>query len=238
MGKAALCMLVGLALLSGCSPTDSGNAVADYPTPNAQIIVSGYAQVQSPMQSGKTAYSITCAIQNQDQSKSNSEFNSATATVNGIALGRYSDGVFVNVGEMQFSQGDSLEFIVKHPKIGTIKQVLSVPPSISDYTVSPGMPAQNFTNNLSTFFLSWTPVDANLYYVATDCYNAREVFMTEYGFSTSADTITVVVQDSTNHPYPFLQFRLMSFNAASVTGFAIGSGFYVEGTYFKVYSNL
>jgi len=238
MGKAVLCLLLGLLMLSACSPTDSGNGIADHPTPNPKIIVSGYAQVQSPVQSGKAAYSITCYLQNQEQSKSNSEFNSATVSVNGIALGRSSDGVFVNVGAMQFSEGDSLEFVVKHTQIGTIKQVLTVPASVSDYKISPGIPIQNFANGISQFVLSWKPVDANLYYVLTDCYDAREVFLAQYDFSTTADTIAFTVQDSLNNPYPFLQFYLISFNSAPVTGFAQGSSFSVMGTYFKTYSNL
>jgi hypothetical protein len=238
MRKTVLCLLISLALFSGCSPTDSGNEIADHSIPNPQIMVVGYAQVQSPMQSGKALYSITCELQYEGQSENNSDFNSAIVTVNGSSLGRYSDGVFVNTDSMRFSQGDSLEFVVRHPKIGTIKEIIQVPPAVQNYSVVPSLPINNFANVNTAFLVSWNPVSANLYYLICDCYNSREVFVTETWFSTSSDSITGVLQDSTDHAYPFLQLRLLSFSAVSLSGFSPGSGFYVGSPYYKVYSNL
>ena len=231
-------MLMMLALFSGCSPTDSGNTVADQPIPNSAIVISGSAQVQSPAQSGKAVYGVTCVTQYTDQSKSNSDFNSAIVTVNGMTLKRYSDGFFVNTDTMRFSEGDSLEFIVKHPKIGTVRGSLQVPQSVSTYSIFPNLPTNNFANGNTTFSLSWNPVNADFYYILSTCYDSREFFVTQYGRSTSSDTVTIVLQDSTNHAYPFLDFRLMSFRFLSLPGFSSGSGFYVSSPYYKVYSNL
>ncbi len=227
-----------LLLLSGCSPTKSG--ISDNPVPNSQIIIGGsaFAQASSSVQSGKAAYSITCMIQYTDRTKSNSEFNSATVTVNGIALGKYSDGVFINTENMNFSQGDTLEFVIKHPKIGTVKETIQVPLPVPSYSLSPSLPSNNFPNVNTTFLVSWNPVGANAYYVISDCYNAREVFITEDGLSTSSDSMTITVQDSSGNAYPFLQFRLMSINWIPVPGFSTSSGFNIGSSYYKVYSNL
>ncbi len=238
MGKAVFGMLVAAALLWGCSPTDSGNGTADHPTPNAQIMVACYATVQTPAQSGRASYTVDCMFLNQDTTKSNSEFNSAAVTVNGVTLGRYSDGVFVNVGSMEFTEGDSLEFVIKHPKIGTVRQVLRIPESVPDYTLAPALPAKNFANSVGNFLVKWSAVDADLYYAQFDCYDAREFYMGNYGYFTPTDSMAVVVQDSVGDPFPFLEVRLMSFNYVPVAGFAPGSGFYVGCANYKVYSNL
>lgn len=238
MRNRGLYLLMSLAVLAGCSPTDSGNEIPDHSIPDPQIEVVGYAQVQSPTQSGKALYSISCELQYTGQSKSNSDFNSATVTVNGSSLGRYSDGYFVNTDSMRFSQGDSLEFVVRHAKIGTIKEIIQVPPPVQNYSVVPSLPINNFANVNTTFLVSWNPVSANLYYLICDCYNSREVFVTETWFSTSADSIAVALEDSADHAYPFLQLRLLSFNAVPLSGFSPGSGFYVGSPYYQVHSNL
>jgi hypothetical protein len=139
---------------------------------------------------------------------------------------------------MQFSEGDSLEFVIKHSEVGTIKQVLLVPQPVQDYSVFPGLPADNSANTNTKFFISWEPIGATFYYLISDCYNSREVFMTENWSYTMADSVTVVLEDSTSQAYPFLQLRLLSYNAVSLSGFADGSAFYVSSSYYKVHSNL
>ncbi len=73
-----------------------------------------------------------------DSGKSSSDFNSADVKVNGVALVRvYSNGYFQNTRSvMSFSEGDSLEFVIRHQKIGTVRGVAHVPPSVDGVSVS------------------------------------------------------------------------------------------------------
>lgn len=141
--KNCICVLAIALIIDGCSkPTDSGEAIANYPIPSAQISVSGTVQVQTPAKSGKSAFSANCQLGYSDDPAADSVFNSATVTVDGLQLvQQYSDGTFYRSG-MMLSAGDSVVFVIRHPVIGTIKQVLHVPPSITDCILQPNMPGK------------------------------------------------------------------------------------------------
>jgi hypothetical protein len=241
MRVAVLCVIVSVGLLSGCSPTKAGSDISNQPIPDSQIYIVGQAQVSSPTTSGKAPYTISCGLQYADTGKSNSDFNSAVVSVNGVVLKRvYRDGYFQNVGlPMQFSQGDSLEFVIKHQKTGTIKGVLYVPPSVMGVSVSPGLSMANLPNSDTLFSLSWDPVVATYSQVEAAGYNYWQTeLVASYWLATLADTATVILTDNSGAACPYVYFRVQSFNAIPLQGFAPGSGLTVSGTYFKGNSNM
>jgi len=240
MKKAVWYVFVLVPFLFGCSPTKTESEISSNPIPNSQIGIMGYAQVHSPAQSGKAPYNVQCMIAYADSGKNNSDFNSAVVTVNGVKLARTYDGTFQNVNDtMRFSEGDSLQFIIKDQKVGTVKETLYVPPSVVDYSISPNLPVQTFQNSNTSFFLSWTPVNASFCSVEAIGYNVWETIpLAQYWQSTLLDTMTVALQDSLGNACPYLAFLVQSYNGLALGGFAPGSGFEVSGAYFKVYSNM
>lgn len=227
------------ALLSGCSPTKSD--ISDNPTPDNQIYISGIAQVNSPSNTGKAAYSIYCMLEYTDTSRNNSDFNSANVTVNGVALKRYSvDGYFQNLGTTTtFSEGDSLEFVIKHRNIGTVRKVMYVPQSLPDVSVSPGFSTANLPNTATTFTLSWTPVSSEYYLVQAQGLNYWETaLVADTTFVNSSGSATVVLKDSAGNACPWVVIQVESFNFLPIDGFAAGSGFGVSGASYVVKSNM
>jgi hypothetical protein len=232
-------MLMIAALLSGCSPTSPG--ISNQPTPNNQIYIVGGAQVKSPSNTGKAPYTVFCALQYADTSMNNRDFNSANVTVNGVALVRvYQNGYFENIGRtMGFSEGDSLEFVIKHQKTGTVRKVVYVPPSVTDLSVFPGLSIANLPNSDISFDLSWTPVTASYYLVEALGYNYWETMLVaDSTFATLSESATVALKDSSGSACPYVYFRVQSFNAVPLEGFAAGSGFGVSGAYFNANSNM
>ncbi len=240
--KVTFAFIFAMLLLSGCSPTKVSTDIPNNPISNSQVFIFGDGLVSSPSKSGKAPYAFTCMLQYVDTGKSNSDFNSAVVTVNGVALTRVynNNGVFQNAGDTrQFSQGDSLEFIIKHQKIGTIREILYVPASVIDVSVSPSPPLANLPNNSTVFKLSWNPVSASYYQVAAFGYNYWETILVSNSWlATAFDTATVVLQDSSGNACPYVSLQVQSFNGVPLQGFAPGSGFQVSGTYFRVYTNM
>ncbi len=140
---------------------------------------------------------------------------------------------------MAFSEGDSLEFVIKHQKTGTVKGVVYVPPSVSGVSVSPGLSTANLPNNETTFSLSWSPVTSSYYLVQAAGYNYwQTILVADSTFATQATSATVVLQDSAGNACPYVYFRVLSMNAVLIPGFATGSGFSVSGSYFRGNSNM
>jgi len=240
MKKAVWYVFALIPFFFGCSPTKIESEIPSNPIPNSQIGIMGYAQVHSPAQSGKATYNVQCMIMYADSGKSNSDFNSAVVTVNGVRLARTYNGTFQNVNDtMRFSEGDSLQFVIKDQKVGTVKETVYVPPSVINYSISPSLPVQTFQNSNTSFFLSWTPVNASFCSVEAVGYNIWETIpLAQFGHSTLLDTMTVVLQDSIGNACPYLAFLVQSYNGLALGGFAPGSGFEVSGSYYKVYSNM
>lgn len=239
MRAAVLCILASAALLPGCSPTKED--ISDRPVPDNQIYVTAAAQVNTPSASGKSPYTASCRLQYTDTSKSNADFNSANVTVNGAALARlYGDGNFQSIGStLQFEEGDSLEFIIKHQKVGTVREAICVPPSVSGVTVSPGLSTANLPNSETTFNLRWTPVASNYYYVEAAGYNYwQTMLVADSMFWTQADSATVVLKDSVGSACPWVYFRVQSVNYVPIPGYAAGSGVIVTGAYYRGNTNM
>lgn len=239
MRAIVLCVSVLAAVLSACSPTSSDTS--DRATPNSGIYITAVAAVSSPSGTGNATYTAYCQLQYIDTSKSSSEFNAAKVTVNGVALTReYSDGYFQNVGKViSFSEGDSVEFVIKHPKVGTVRGTMYVPPSVTDLSVSPGLSQANLPNSENTFNLHWTPVAANYYLVQAQGYNYWQTeLVADSMFSTQADSATVVLKDSSGSPCPWVYFRVITFDWLAFQGFAGGSGVSVTGAYYKGNTNI
>jgi len=232
-------IMATMIFFAGCSPTSSDTS--GQPTPNAQVIVVGGAEVNSPSNTGKAPYTVYCALQYADTSKNSSEFNSADVTVNGVSLVRvYRDGYFQNVGKaMAFSAGDSLEFVIKHPKVGTVRGVAYVPQSVTDLSVSPTPSTANLANTATTFNLSWSPVTASYYMVQAVGYNIWETeLVADSSFSTIATNASVVLEDSTGSACPYVYFRVVTINTIMLTDFASGSGIGVTGAYYNASTNM
>ncbi len=233
------CILVSAALFSGCSPTSSD--ISGQPTPNNQIYIEGGAYLNSPSATGKAPYTVYCTLQYTDTSKSNSDFNTAEITVNGVSLVRiYNDGYFQNTrAAMSFSEGDSLSFVIKHPRVGTVKGVVYVPPSVTDVSVSPGLSQANLPNSETTFNLSWAPATVSYYYVQAAGYNYWQTIMVaDTAFATLSNNATIMLMDNTGSPCPYVYFRVISYGSVSLDGFAAGSGLGVTGAYFVANSNM
>ena len=81
---------------------------------------------------------------------------------------------------MRFSQGDSVQFVIKQQKIGTVKEVLYVPPSVMDYSLAPSLSLANEFNTNTIFELGWDPVDANYCAVEGYGYNEWETLLTRH----------------------------------------------------------
>lgn len=234
-----LCILVSAALLPGCSPTKSD--ISDQPVPNNQIYIAAAAGVNTPSSTGKAPYTAYCLLQYIDTSKSNSEFNSAKVTVNGVSLARlYSDGNFQSIGSaLQFEEGDSLHFVIKHQKVGTVSGVVYIPASVSSLSVSPGLSTANLPNSATTFKLRWNPVPATYYLVEAAGYNYWQTIMVaDSTFGTQVDSATVVLKDTEGNACPWVYFRVQCINFVSIPGYATGSGFSVTGAYFKGNTNM
>lgn len=239
MKAIVLCVLSLAAMLPACSPTSSDTS--DQATPNNGIYIMAAAEVSSPSSTGKATYTVYCQLQYTDTSKNSSEFNTAKVTANGVALTReYADGYFQNVGKiMSFSEGDSIEFVVKHPKVGTVRGTVYVPPSVTDLSVSPGLSQANLPNSEITFNLSWTPVAASYYMVQAVGYNYWQTeVVSQSVFPTQSDTATVVLQDTSGDACPWVYFRVLTIGTVSLQGFAAGSGLNVTGAYYKANTNM
>lgn len=237
--KAIFAFMLAAVLLSGCSPTKSD--ISDNPTPDNQIYIGAGAEVSSPSNTGEAPYTVYCVLNYTDSSRSNSDFNSANVTVNGIPLRRvYEDGYFQNLGTtMAFSEGDSLEFVIKHRNIGTVREVVYVPPSVPVVSVSPGFSVANLANTATTFALSWTPVSADYYLVEARGFNYwQTILIADTTFLNSSGSATVVLKDSLGDACPWVYLRVWSFNYVPIEGFAVGSAVGVSGTYYNVNSNM
>lgn len=237
--KSIFLLMLAAALLPACSPTKSD--ISDKPVPNNQVYIMAGAQVSSPSNTGTAPYTVFCQLQYTDTSESNSDFNSASVTVNGVTLRRvYQDGYFQNLGTtMTLSEGDSLEFVIKHSKTGTIKQVVYVPPPLPEVSVSPGFSVANVPNTAATFTLSWTPVAADFYLVEASGYNYWQTALAaDTTFVSSSGNATVVLRDSSGDACPWIYIRVQSFNYIPLAGFAEGSGLGASGAFYKSNSNM
>ncbi len=240
MRSAVSYMFVMAMLVSGCSPTKVGTNIPDYTISNNQIYVMGMAEVSTPSKSGKASYAISCDLNYADTSKTNSDFNSAIVTVNGVALVQvYRDGFFQNVHTMQFAQGDSLQFVIKHQKIGTVKEVVYVPQSVTDVSVSPGLSIAYEPNSDTLFNLSWSPVAANYYLVEALGYNFWQTAIVATAWNvTASDSATIVLKDNSGAVCPYVYFEVQSINTVQLGEFAPGSGFQVSGSYYEGCTNM
>jgi hypothetical protein len=239
MRAMVLCILTLAALLPGCSPT--GSDISSQPTPNSRIYIEGGAYLNSPSATGKAPYTVYCTLMYADTGKNSSDFNSADVKVNGASLVRvYSNGYFQNTRMvMSFSEGDSLEFVIRHQKIGTVRGVVHVPPSVDGVSVSPGLSTANLPNSETTFNLNWVQVTASYYYVQAAGYNYwQTLLVADSSFSTLANSATVVLKDSLGSACPYVYFRVLTFSAVDFQGFAPGSGLSVSGAYFRGSSNM
>lgn len=239
MKETFLWILVSAALFPGCSPTKSD--ISDRPVPDNQIYIAAAAQVNSPSSTGKAPYTAYCQLQYTDTSKSNSEFNSAKVTVNGVSLARlYADGNFQSIGStLQCEEGDSLRFVIKHQKVGTVTGVVYIPASVSGVFVSPGLSTANLPNSATTFKLQWNPVSATYYFVEAYGYNYwQTMLVADSTFGTQADSATVMLKDGEGNACPWVYFRVQCVNFVSIPGYATGSGFSVTGAYFKGNTNM
>ncbi len=238
--KAVLLSAIAIVtLLTGCSPTSSD--ISGQPTPDKAISIVGGAEVNSPSLAGKVPYMVYCSIQYTDTSVSNKDFNSAEVTVNGVALVRaYRDGYYQNLGKtMTFSEGDSLEFVIKQKKIGTVKGVVYVPPSVQGVTVSPVLLGANVPNEYTSFDLSWDPAQSNFYFVIAAGYNYWETeLVADSVFSTQAQSASIMLADTSGSACPYVYFRVQSYNVFPIEGFAAGSEFDVSSSYYRGNTNM
>ncbi len=228
-------MFVLAFLLSGCSPTKSESDIPSYPIPNNAIVIGGEALVNTPTLSGKASYSIRCFVQYADRSKSDSEFSSAEVTVNGVALAQsFFPGFFQNTRSMRFGQGDSLQFVITHPKIGTVKETVYVPPPVTDLTISPDLTIEGAPNRDTSFTLSWSPLSASYYDVSARGYDlSASIVLSNASGTTTTNSETVVLKDSSGNACPFVYFQVVSMNDTPCQDFAGGSGFMVGASYYQ-----
>lgn len=242
MPKIALTALVSAALLCGCPRSGENDGALNPPDeqaiPDTAIVVYGYAEPQAPVATGKASYQITCGLAYSDFTKDNSDFNSAAVSVNGIALNRKSDGVFTASNPVELSEGDTVSFVLKHSKVGTVKEKIMVPASVPDFTISPALPQSGTLNGRAAYFLSWNRVNADQYYAAALAYDSLKQGVVQVAINTGKDTCTVIAHDLSGRPYPFLRIWVSTYNLVSLTGFGGLSRFKVSGTYYKSYSNL
>ncbi|MFZ1082693.1 MAG: hypothetical protein WAO19_12310 [Candidatus Kryptoniota bacterium] len=237
-------VVVLIVFISGCSsPTNSGSGIANYPISNTDITVSGTVQVQTPANSGNAIFSVVCQLAYINQSGADSVFNSASISVNGMHLvHQYTDGTFYGSG-LDLSAGDSVVFIFKHPIIGTIAQMLRVPPSITDCISQPQVPSKGVSNTSSNYSLAWGTgaVGASYYIVKAICYDSTKSVITTWSKRTGSNTLTFpswVFQDSVGEVCPFVDLTVLPFNAISYPGFSYNSLLSVSSASYIEYSNL
>lgn len=239
MRTAFLCIVALANFFPGCSPTKAG--ISDQPVPDNGIYIAAAAEVNSPSNTGRAPFTAYCLLQYADTSKSSADFNSAKVTANGIALARvYSDGNFQSMGSsLQFEEGDSLEFVIKHQNVGTVRGVVRIPPSVSGVSVTPGLSTANLPNSETTFTLHWISVPASYYLVEAAGFNYwQTMLVADSVFGTVADSATIVLIDSSGGACPWVYFRVRSINFVPIPGFASGSGFTVTGAYYMPSSNM
>jgi len=231
-------------LIFGCSnPTNTGNGIPNHPIPNSQITVYGNVQVQIPSTTGKSVYSASCFLSYQNGTGDDTVFNSAIVEVNGMPLTQqFGSGMFYGSG-LLLSTGDSVVFLLKHPTIGTVRQMLHVPPSITQCIVQPESPKSGVANVDTTYSLAWGTggVDASYYMISAACYDSLKDVASTYSTTTSVNTFTFpskIFRNGTGGLYPYVDLKILPFEAISFPGYSRGSQFSVSSAAFKEYSNL
>jgi hypothetical protein len=173
-----------------------------------------------PQSSGLTVYAGFAQLSYiPPGSGSNSDFDKAVIKVNtGSPFANSPPSInysYFNLTDfVQLQDGNTINISLQHSLTGNLSGNLTVPPSLTDFTVTPSLPIQGSANSNSAYALSWTPVGADCYQVELDCYDSSNTFKTSFTYYTAGNsyTFTSELKDSNNQFYPYIRFYVSSVN--------------------------
>ncbi len=183
-----------------------------------------------------------CQLAYRDQSSADTVFNSARIAVNGIRLTHQGTAGTFSGNGLMLSAGDSVVFTIQHQLVGTIQQMLRVPPSITDCILQPSMPQKGVENQSTSYSVAWGTgaVGAEYYLLTAVSYDSSGSVVTSWSTRTGSNTLTFpswVFQETSGGPCPYLDITILPFNSISYPGFAGGSQFSVSSAGYKEYTN-
>ncbi len=231
-------------MFSGCTnPVSSSGGIANHPIPNSDVFFVGTAQVSTSGSSGPSEYTANCQLGYRDNSPGDSVFNASEITVDGITMTQQGGAGMFSARGLMLSSGDSVVFVVRNRVIGTVRQVLRVPPSIIDCILQPSIPAAGVMNQSSGYSVAWGTgaVGANYYRLQAVTYDSLKAVANTWATMTTSNTLTFpswIFQNPAGGVYPYLEITVLPFNSISYPGFAAGSGFSVSSAHFEDYTNL